>query len=73
MRQTIASDANTALLEANLPWPCAAIQALGAARLSVVTAHYTVTERVLANVGLVLVDVVKDDYITLARIVRVKA
>ena len=72
MKQTIANDANAAIRAANLGCRCAAIQACGAARLSVETTRYADAELVLAVAGLVLVDADPDDFMTFARIVRAK-
>ena len=72
MKQTIANDANAAIRAANLGCRCAAIQACGAARLSIETARYDDAERVLADAGLVLVDADDGGFMTLARIVRAK-
>ena len=72
MKQTIANDANAAIRAANLGCRCAAIQACGAARLSVETTRYADAELVLAVAGLVLVDADPDDSMTLARVARAK-
>lgn len=72
MKQTIADDANVALRIAGLTCDYLAFRVLGATRLSVDTTHYTVAGRVLADVGLLLVDVDANDSKTIARIVRAK-
>jgi hypothetical protein len=56
MNQTIEHDAGAALMAANLGCRYVTFQALGAARLSVETPRYSDAERVLADVGLELVD-----------------
>jgi len=72
MTKTIAYDAAEALRAANLTCWCVDVRPLGAERLSIETTHYTVAERVLADAGLVLVDIHATPSMTLARIVRAK-
>ena len=73
MRQNIQHDASDALEAANLGCRCVAIQGYGVVRLRVETTRWGDAERVLADVGLVLVDVCHGgDAMTLARIVRAK-
>ena len=72
-KQAIEREAIAALLAVNLTWPCVALRVLGTARLSIATTHYILAERVLVDVGLVLVDAEHDDYMTHASVVRAKA
>jgi len=72
MTQTIEYDANVALRLANLSCEYAAFQVLRDTRLSIETTHYTVARRVLADVGLMLMDIDANDSKTLTRIVRAK-
>jgi len=72
MTLSIEREATAAMQAANLGCQYAANQTAGTTYFGVETSRYSDAERVLADVGLLLVDVDATDSKTLARIVRVK-